>query len=160
MTNNINGIDVSECKKLGETIDGFTCGLGKRIRFANEIITKHNLCKDNSDCYFKQLKRLQEENEELKNKNNDLIEEIASKNIDIAISQKEYEELKKYIGGFTFNCRYCDEWYMDKCNYIKKDNKYKQALEEIRKIILKNDPECDCNISNIIIKKINEVLNE
>lgn len=62
----INGIDVSECEKLGETIDGFTCGLGKRIRFANEIITKHNLCKDNPDCYFKQLKRLQEENEKLK----------------------------------------------------------------------------------------------
>ena len=61
----INGIDVSECEKLGETIDGFTCGLGKRIRFANEIITKHNLCKDNPDCYFKQLKRLQEENKRL-----------------------------------------------------------------------------------------------
>lgn len=59
--NKINGIDVSECEKLGETIDGFTCGLGKRIRFANEIITKHNLCKDNPNCYYKQLKRLQQE---------------------------------------------------------------------------------------------------
>ena len=66
----INGIDVSECEKLGETIDGFTCGLGKRIRFANEIITKHNLCKDNPDCYFKQLKRLQEENEKIKKQYN------------------------------------------------------------------------------------------
>lgn len=46
----IDGVDVSECEKLGETIDGITCGLGKRIRFANEIITKHNLCKNNPNC--------------------------------------------------------------------------------------------------------------
>lgn len=53
----IDGVDVSECEKLGETIDGITCGLGKRIRFANKIITKHNLCKNNPNCYYKQLKQ-------------------------------------------------------------------------------------------------------
>lgn len=62
----IDGVDVSECEKLGETIDGITCGLGKRIRFANEIITKHNLCKNNPNCYYKQLKRKEQECEELK----------------------------------------------------------------------------------------------
>ena len=62
----IDGVDVSECEKLGETIDGITCGLGKRIRFANKIITKHNLCKNNPNCYYKQLKRKEQECEELK----------------------------------------------------------------------------------------------
>lgn len=60
----IDGVDVSECEKLGETIDGITCGLGKRIRFANEIITKHNLCKNNPNCYYKQLKRKEQELQE------------------------------------------------------------------------------------------------
>ena len=62
----IDGVDVSGCEKLGETIDGITCGLGKRIRFANKIITKHNLCKNNPNCYYKQLKAKEQECEELK----------------------------------------------------------------------------------------------
>lgn len=43
----IDGVDVSGCEKQGETIAGITCGNGERIRLANEIITKHKLCKDN-----------------------------------------------------------------------------------------------------------------
>lgn len=42
-------------------------------------------------------KCLQEENEKLKNKNNDLIEEIACGNVDIAILQKENKELKERL---------------------------------------------------------------
>lgn len=60
----IDGVDVSECEKLGETIDGITCGLGKRIRFANKIITKHNLCKNNPNCYYKQLQREKQSSQE------------------------------------------------------------------------------------------------
>lgn len=67
-----------------------------------------------------------------------LVEKIFEQNQQLARLQEENEELKKlkkYYKGFVANCRYCDEWYMDKCNYIKKENKYKQALEEIRKKI-------------------------
>jgi chromosome segregation ATPase len=83
MTKNINGTDVSECEFFKQN-RGFDCYKGRN-------------CTETNDCYFKQFKRLQEENKELKNKNNDLIEEIASGNIDIAILQKENEELKTYI---------------------------------------------------------------
>ena len=57
----IDGVNVSGCEKQGETIAGITCGNGERIRFANEIITKHKLCKDNPNCYYKQLKRKEQE---------------------------------------------------------------------------------------------------
>ena len=57
----IDGVDVSGCEKQGETIAGITCGNGERIRLANEIITKHKLCKDNPNCYYKQLKRKEQE---------------------------------------------------------------------------------------------------
>lgn len=57
----IDGIDVSGCEKQGETIAGITCGNGERIRLANEIITKHKLCKDNPNCVYKQLKRKEQE---------------------------------------------------------------------------------------------------
>lgn len=39
----IDGVDVSKCYLQGETIEGITCGDGKRIRLANQIITKHKL---------------------------------------------------------------------------------------------------------------------
>ena len=57
----IDGVDVSGCEKQGETIAGITCGNGERIRLANEIITKHKLCKDNPNCVYKQLKRKEQE---------------------------------------------------------------------------------------------------
>ena len=66
----IDGVDVSGCEKQGETIAGITCGNGERIRLANEIITKHKLCKDNPNCVYKQLKRKEQECEELKKKYN------------------------------------------------------------------------------------------
>lgn len=154
----INGIDVSECEKLGETIDGFTCGLGKRIRFANEIITKHNLCKDNPNCYFKQFKRLQKENKELKARFIELYnnaEQLANKYN--KYSGNKENELVEIINKTT-----------------DKRNKYKQAIEEIRNIAKNYCNACDefkaktfknkndclyCNYG-FIRRKINEVLND
>ena len=62
----IDGVNVSGCEKQGETIAGITCGNGERIRLANEIITKHKLCKDNPNCVYKQLKYKEQECERLK----------------------------------------------------------------------------------------------
>ena len=62
----IDGVNVSGCEKQGKTIAGITCGNGERIRFANEIITKHKLCKDNPNYVYKQLKAKEQECEELK----------------------------------------------------------------------------------------------
>ena len=62
----IDGVNVSGCEKQGETIAGITCGNGERIRLANEIITKHKLCKDNPNCVYKQLKAKEQECERLK----------------------------------------------------------------------------------------------
>ena len=108
MKNNINGIDVSECRFYEPKAQKMTCH--------EETITKP--CESTPICYYKllqksyiEIQRLQEENEKLK-------------------------KLKKYYKGFVANCKFCDEWYMDKCNYIKKDNKYNQALEEIKEMIL------------------------
>jgi hypothetical protein len=99
----IDGVDISGCENKDLV-------LFDKEHYCKEIEYDDGspvyTCEERPDCYFKQLKRL----------------------------QKEKEELKKYYNGFIANCKYCDEWYMDKCNYIKKDNKYKQALEEIRDI--------------------------
>ena len=79
----IDGVYVSGCEKHGETIAGITCGNGERIRLANEIITKHKLCKDNPNCVYKQLKLKEQECEELK-------DEI-----------KHYKQIAQYHGNLS-----------------------------------------------------------
>lgn len=62
----IDGVDVSGCKMQGETVEGITCGNPDRIRFANQIITRVHLCKNNPDCLYKQLKRTQNTLQDIK----------------------------------------------------------------------------------------------
>lgn len=59
----INGIDVSECNIRFNQFEKNICELGNR-----KLGELHYLCSENPNCYFKQLKRLQKENEELKKK--------------------------------------------------------------------------------------------
>lgn len=127
--------------------------------------TKLNFCKNNPDCYFKQLKRLEKENEELK---------------------KEFEQYKRYkflfekakkLKGKTDkwarNCLKENEDLKDtikrfvcqaECYKHKEAHKYKQTLEEIREIA-KDNINCEsdklpCPQSQDILNKINEILNE
>lgn len=63
MTNKINGIDVSEWELKGVLIPITECKYFEGIGDCKEA---KGLCVDNDNCYFKQLARLREENEELK----------------------------------------------------------------------------------------------
>lgn len=140
----INGVNVAECEKLGETIDGITCGLGKRIRFANEIITKHNLCEDNPNCYYKQLKRLQAENEAYKNSIIANHDRAIGKRLEEVLDENERlkEEITKHKANNLELLKYADE---DKSDIDRLEQLYqdehcdnlqlRKALEEIREIV-------------------------
>ena len=93
----IDGVDVNGCEKQGETIAGITCGNGERIRLANEIITKHKLCKDNPNCVYKQLKAKEQECEELKEKVKKYGEINKQETKDYAELKAENEELIRRI---------------------------------------------------------------
>ena len=93
----IDRVDVSGCEKQGETIAGITCGNGERIRLANEIITKHKLCKYNPNCVYKQLKRKEQECEELKEKVKKYGEINEQETKDYAELKAENEELIRRI---------------------------------------------------------------
>ena len=146
----INGIDVSECPLYDKNTG---C-----------IHTFNGECTKGSCAVYKWLleyKRLQEENEKQKEQIKQLEDFIKSDGEIDYINheytyklQQENEELKELIGKTRCNRLEMYESFETECN------KYKQTLEEIREIILKSDPESACNISNIIIKKINEVLND
>lgn len=122
----IDDVDVSGCEKQGETIAGITCGNGERIRLANEIITKHRLCKDNPNCIYKKYKRKEQECEELKER--------------LESFQKDYSKLYQVVE----NKGYIKELDQLKAeNYLYKNahkteqdrrRSYENALTEIKEI--------------------------
>ncbi len=61
----INGIDVSECKYFNKVVNEEPyCNMDEEHLYT---------CSSDENCYYKQLKRLQEENKELKEKNKGLL---------------------------------------------------------------------------------------
>ena len=91
----IDGIDVAEC--VYALIPKKQCP-EKSMYYAKETSciackehnTKLNFCKNNPSCYYKQLKRLEAENAELKAENERLLSWLAS-------SEKQKKELCNVI---------------------------------------------------------------
>lgn len=106
----INGIDVSEC----EYFKNGSCGL--------ETLTP---CPYYKDCYFKQLKRLQEENDELKQERLE-VARLFDKTCRCDDLQAGTAKCQ-YFNNDCISIRHC----MKKFRSLK--DSYKQALKEIRK---------------------------
>jgi hypothetical protein len=132
----INGIDVSECC----CFENNRCLWSKRYYENNNVAPP---CEAVKNCYFKQLKCLEQENKELKHRN---------KNLKLALSTYEMPEVVKVLTDWRTGELQLQE---------NKLNKYKQAIEEIRSYCdeqnIKADyTACYCYITN----KIDEVLND
>ena len=113
MTNKINGIDVSECdyfekQHIEDMYESDDCN----VCIDNFCALCWKECEKHNGCYFKQLKRLQKENNILK-------QTIKNKNF-VAIVE-ENEELKKKK----------DEYYIINLDYETKISYLIQALEKL-----------------------------
>ena len=141
MTNNINSIDVSECKHhYTNPVNGIIyhgCAIYEQI---NELgYSQDTLCEQNPDCYFKQLKRLQEENKSLqmlscancgeKYLTPDGVE-LYGKNVQL---QKENEKLKENVEILQNQIIQEHEQYNnlthDSIDDLKLIRKYEQEIE-------------------------------
>lgn len=171
----IDGCNVAECKHriscLNDNND-IQCKVGI---YRDDDVIIIPICKDNPNCYFKQLQRAKAELEQYKKSKqasyetmqaewnkavNELRDLKASDKIEFKQHYKaENERLKKDIHNIYENCKCCDEFYMDKCSYIKKENKYKQALEEIKEL-LRGHQIADKARIEIILDLINKALND
>jgi len=157
-------------------LDKFMIGSGEtleKLQQENEKIKKQYNCYACGNCNGKEdYINLEKHHKGLRKQFDELVKRNNTLSLRIEELEKEKEELKKYYKGFVANCRYCDEWYMDKCNYIKKDNKYKQAFEEIKEDLEQDTTcesrECGCDdygeclkcVKETMLDKINEVLND
>lgn len=138
----IDGIDVSECEYAADTIpvdcENNTC-----------------FCYEDENCYFKQFKRLQKENEGLKSLNDFNVQKIE-------VLQEENEKLKARLKTLD------DEVLTIEItpDEFERYKKYKQALEIIRKEYTnsifyqcdKTEEECPCH-NCIILGQLDRVQN-
>lgn len=133
----INGIDVSECGYINCCSKKAKC-----IILQDDILSDSQYCESEPNCYFKQLKRLQEENKEKIN----ILEQI----INILYLNANDDELY----DVTFNGE-----------YINKLKKVIQALEKIRDIVSDEIDKTDADdelmqIYGTIYNRCNEALND
>jgi len=117
----IDGVDVSECEWFGCT--GYSC--------TDEY--KDYICKNNSDCYFKQLKRLEQENKKLLEINDDIKDRYCElyKNAD-QLTNKTYrykqalEKIREITDEYITDCMgsKCEgmEEIQNKINEVLNDN--------------------------------------
>lgn len=152
MTDKINSIDVNDWELKGVLIPIMECKYFEGIGDCKE---SKGLCIANENCYFKQLKRLQEENEGLKaNKGRCAFKSLDNTFCDEAKFKIDKLELDK-------DCLNASLETARKYRGIAEADrdKYKQALEEIRNYCDEQNLKADytaCYITN----RIDEVLND
>ena len=152
----INGYDVSGCLRLQD--DNISCELGGK-------------CQSWDNCYYKQLKRKEQECERLEEELNDLTRDIKTS---LIVEKIKFDQLKKENEELKItNQSYKLHWEV----YLKNTEqnlKYKQALTKIKEICNNNDElkgefnlvDCDKykygkhNLANKILQKISEVEDE
>ena len=159
----INGIDVRKC--VNRRWDN-----SQKIHLCYDSdtpLTSWGWCENNPNCYYKQLKRKEQECEELKEENFELKEEVS---IDRALFEeidqlkKENEELKQFLSKepLALQTGYAD--YKKRSEvFFEMINQYKQTLEEIRELLLRTgtDSQEHCvNTKSVILQKINEVIDD
>lgn len=152
MTNKINDIDVSEWELKGVLIPITECKYFEGIGDCKE---SKGLCVINDNCYFKQLKRLQEENEELR--------QVRKNSPDIQEPYVYlYRQIKKQCNRLEEKIKsekYIKESALQEATkYSMKCGEFRQVLKDIREII--EMPKYTCKEFLYIRGKINEVLND
>lgn len=135
----IDDVNVAGCKDFFES----ECFAGEKFRW----------CKDNKDCYYKKLKRLENE-----------YEGFAAKYTDMEIALKAKEQECEILNNTITYLEYIQEELLTKIDQLKKNNEelrkfhnywskveqknlklstqnetYKQALQEIKEIANKNE---------------------
>ena len=163
----IDGVDVAGC----EFFD-YECNIYVNEYCEPQDNTK-DMCKWHENCYYKQLKRLEQENINLKDSNNSLQAIIDDGREENKRWKQENERLKKEIR--LYNC--IDKWGTKECHCAcrclgnefcidadKKIDKYKSCLQEIKALANKFINELgdkykyEKGIFRIFIEKISEVM--
>ena len=143
----VNGIDIDKCRYRYYSPSHVECKCEYTTRYGYEI-DSYDFCRNNPNCYYKQLKRKEQECEGLSKQVEALNEKISRKKAVI-----EFADCPHYSYGDntiepTCTKKFCCS--VKSCDY-KNMVKYKRALDEIEKTINEDDfnlrpidDNCDC----------------
>lgn len=170
----IDGVDVSECEYINCCDKKTKC-----IILQDDICADSQYCKG-CNCYYKQLKRKQQECEELKSDLTELSKIIDCKNGTILTFKAKLNQLKKTNEElrkcYKNNSALLDFEETNTTKLVNKVMKLEQTLIEIKEIAKNMNKECfyddfdckDCDMKNgctyqgkiKILQKISEVEND
>ena len=145
----IDDVDVAECENLYTTNlpignDKIKCGLHQGIG---------KTCNDYPNCYYKQLKRKEQECEELKDEivnRNEKIEELrfsvsdlanrlcdlnAEKSFRIVDLEQTITEIKEIAEEILIECNHCDQYSCSGCPDENKDELAEQILQKVNEVL-------------------------
>lgn len=130
------------------------------------------ICNDRPNCYYKQLKRKEQECEIWKNQ----VLTIDDETITVQITQQQFEDYNQLKAENEKLKEILKVWKYSDVQHIFKINKYEQTLTEIKEIAKNMNNECfyddfdceDCDMKNgctyfnkkQILQKISEVEND
>lgn len=140
----IDNIDVSGCEYCTEPCEKYPHAVCNRIDardcegYIDLLLTD---CEDNPNCTYKQLKRLEQENEELKETN-----KYQKKAIRMYDCIDKWDTKECHCACRCLGNEFCDD-------AAEKINTYRSALEEIKRYA---EERC----RQKVLDKINEVLND
>lgn len=151
----IDGVDVAECGYFyDEDKECSICGMGTD---GEDTFCKN--CEDNSNCYYKQLKRLEQENARLKNERTaDLVRQI-----DELKAENEWLKFKLDTVEADYEASEIEiEDLKNKLNLLATANKHLLELDKYRQKELETKAEATkSNIHNLaLLSKANKTLQE
>ena len=157
----IDGVNVAGCTYFQQEDDEYTCGAEE----CNGAVVGCRAC---DNCYYKQLKRLEQENKDLKKQiesDKGLITVGGKQQYEYLQKIDELEQENKELQEYKIEHKYSNAEYRQEreaviqLSYYR--NKYRSALEEIREIAEKYKDMEGCRIPLGAIKMtVDEVLNE
>ena len=141
-------IDVSKCQHYGKC--------------SKYCYVVEELCSDNPNCYYKRLKRKQQECEELKK----IINEAKNSNLDLQsflVGEALVNEYEQQLDQLKAENEHLSEKEEEAKHYLEEAEKFKNCLNEIKEIAKKEvdtrmlfaDEESFCDF-NKILQKISE----
>lgn len=128
-------------------------------------------CENNPDCFYKQLKRLQQENAELK-AYKDVNEDFKTAWAELKAENERLKNVIEETNDFISDISTCGLKYDDRCpdnldelqccieDLCNKFSKYKQTLQEIKAIVKGELPYKTAYLEDAILEKITKAEEE
>lgn len=124
----IDGVDVAECEYWNGSELGY-CNIGL---WANDGT---HICECEPNCYYKQLKRKEQECEKLKIDNKEQKRQLRVRASILNTYKQALQDIKNVAENILIECNHCDQYSCSGCPDENKEELAQQILQTISEVI-------------------------